>query len=555
MRTHDVLIIGAGLAGMRAAVAIPPDLDVAMVSKVHPLRSHSVAAEGGINAAIRPEDSWEAHTFDTVKGSDYLGDQDAIEVLCREGAEEIMTLESMGALFSRDEQGNIAQRPFGGADFPRTCYTADRTGHALVHLLYEQVLKKRIFVYEEWYVTSLIVEENVCQGAVALDLRTGELSVIGAKAVILATGGYGRVYSISTNALINTGDGMSMAYKAGTPLMDMEFVQFHPTTLKRTGILLSEAARGEGGYLINNKGERFMERYAPNKMELASRDVVSRAEQKEIDEGRGLEGCVLLDVRHLGRKQILERLPQIRDLALTYIGVDMIEAPVPITPGVHYSMGGIKTNVWGETAIEGLYAAGECACVSVHGANRLGGNGLLETVVFGKRAGMRAVERARTVREIDPSNRALKQSQDRIRHLMDRTKGEPVWLLHEEIGKVMNQFVGIFRNREKLEKALGFIQDLRQRYDQIALRDKGRIFNMELTAAFELGAIFDLARVITASALFREESRGAHYRLDFPKRDDQRWLKHTLAYDGDTQPRLEPLPVTITRHPPQERSY
>ncbi len=540
---------------MRAAVAIPPDLDVAMVSKVHPLRSHSVAAEGGINAAIRPEDSWEAHTFDTIKGSDYLGDQDAIEVLCREGAEQIMVLESMGALFSRDEEGNIAQRPFGGADFPRTCYTADRTGHALVHLLYEQVLKKRIFVYEEWYITSLIVEEHVCRGAVALDLRTGELSVIGAKAVILATGGYGRVYSISTNALINTGDGMSMAYRAGTPLMDMEFVQFHPTTLKRTGILLSEAARGEGGYLINNKGERFMERYAPHKMELASRDVVSRAEQKEIDEGLGLEGCVLLDVRHLGRKRILERLPQIRDLALTYIGVDMIEAPVPITPGVHYSMGGIKTNVWGETAIEGLYAAGECACVSVHGANRLGGNGLLETVVFGKRAGMRAAERARTVRGIDSSNRVLKQDQDHIHHLRDRTKGELVWQLREEIGKVMNQFVGIFRNREKLEKALGLIQDLRQRYDQIALRDKGRIFNMELTAAFELSAIFDLAQVITASALFREESRGAHYRLDFPKRDDQRWLRHTLAYHGDTRPRLEPLPVTITRHPPQERSY
>jgi succinate dehydrogenase / fumarate reductase flavoprotein subunit len=540
---------------MRAAVAIPPDLDVAMVSKVHPLRSHSVAAEGGINAAIRPEDSWEAHAFDTVKGSDYLGDQDAIEILCREGAEEIMALESMGALFSRDERGNIAQRPFGGADFPRTCYTEDRTGHALVHLLYEQALKRRIFVYEEWYVTSLIVEENVCRGAVAMNLRTGELSVIGAKAVILATGGYGRVYSISTNALINTGDGMSIAYRAGTPLMDMEFVQFHPTTLKRTGILLSEAARGEGGYLINNKGERFMERYAPNKMELASRDVVSRAEQKEIDEGRGLEGCVLLDVRHLGRKRILERLPQIRDLALTYIGVDMIEAPVPITPGVHYSMGGIKTNVWGETALEGLYAAGECACVSVHGANRLGGNGLLETVVFGKRSGIRAAERARTVRGIDSSNEALNRDQDHIRHLMSRTKGEPVWLLREEIGKVMNQFVGIFRTREKLEKALGFIQDLRQRYDQIALRDKGRIFNTELTAAFELGAIFDLAQVITASALFREESRGAHYRLDFPKRDDQRWLKHTLAHAGGTRPRLEALPVTITRHPPQERTY
>jgi succinate dehydrogenase / fumarate reductase flavoprotein subunit len=553
--THDVLIIGAGLAGMRAAVEIPPDLDVAMISKVHPLRSHSVAAEGGINAAIRPEDSWEAHTFDTIKGSDYLGDQDAIEILCREGHEAIMSLERMGALFSRDENGQIAQRPFGGADFPRTCYTADRTGHALVHLLYEQILKRKILVYEEWYVTSLILENQVCQGVVALNLRTGELTAMGAKAVILATGGYGRVFSISTNALINTGDGMSMAYRAGAPLMDMEFVQFHPTTLKRTGILLSEAARGEGGYLINNKGERFMARYAPNKMELASRDVVSRAEQQEIEEGRGLDGCVLLDVRHLGRKRILERLPQIRELALTYIGVDMIEAPVPITPGVHYSMGGIKTNVWAETTIEGLYAAGECACVSVHGANRLGGNGLLETVVFGRRAGIKAAERARNVPRIEPSQKVLRPDQDQIKRLMDRAKGESVWQLRDEIGKVMSQLVGIFRTRERLEKARGLIDDLTQRYEQIAVRDKGRIFNMELTAVFELGSVCDLARVIAESALFRQESRGAHSRLDFPKRDDEGWLKHTLAYPGETGPRLETLPVTITRYPPQERSY
>jgi len=555
MKTHDVLIIGAGLAGMRAAVAIPPTLDVAMASKVHPLRSHSVAAEGGINAAIRREDSWEAHAFDTIKGGDYLGDQDAVETLCQEAAEEIMGLERMGALFSRDEQGQIAQRPFGGADFPRTCYTADRTGHAMVHLLYEQVLKRRILVYEEWYVTSLIVEEGICRGVVALDLRTGELSAIGARAVILATGGYGRVYGISTNALINTGDGMSMAYRAGAPLMDMEFVQFHPTTLKRTGILLSEAARGEGGYLINSKGERFMQRYAPSKMELASRDVVSRAEQQEIDEGRGLDGCVLLDVRHLGRQRILERLPQIRELALTYIGVGMIEAPVPITPGVHYSMGGIKTNAWAETAIEGLYAAGECACVSVHGANRLGGNALLETVVFGKRAGMRAAERAKGIRKMEPSGRALTQDQERIRHLMERTKGEPVWQVREELGKTMNQFVGIFRTREKVEKARECLLDLRKRVDQVALQDKGRIFNMQLTAALELGSVYELARVITESALFREESRGAHYRLDFPKRDDQRWLVHTLAYSTSSGPRLDTLPVTITRHPPQERTY
>jgi succinate dehydrogenase / fumarate reductase, flavoprotein subunit len=555
MKVHDLLIIGAGLAGMRAAVAASPGLDVAMVTKVHPLRSHSVAAEGGINAAIRPEDSWEAHVFDTVKGSDYLGDQDAIEMLCQEGLEEILELERMGALFSRDGLGQIAQRPFGGADFPRTCYTADRTGHSMVHLLYEQVLKRGIQIYEECFVTSLIVESNVCRGAVLLDLRTGDLSAIAAKSVILATGGYGRVYHISTNALINTGDGMSMAYQAGAPLMDMEFVQFHPTTLKRTGILLSEAARGEGGFLINNKGERFMQRYAPTKMELASRDVVSRAEQQEIDEDRGLDGCVLLDVRHLGRKRVLERLPQIRELALTYIGVDMIEAPVPITPGVHYSMGGIKTNVWGETAIEGLYSAGECACVSVHGANRLGGNSLLETVVFGKRAGIKASERAKRTRWTEPSDAAVKQDQDHIGRLRARTKGEPIWMIREELGKTMSQMVGIFRTREKMEKARDAIRELRQRYDQIMLRDKGLVFNTELTAAFELASVVELAQVIADSALFREESRGAHYRLDFPKRDDERWLKHTLAYFDETGPRLETLPVSITRHPPQTRKY
>lgn len=556
MLRHDVLIIGAGLAGMRAAVEIGPDLDVAMISKVHPVRSHSVAAEGGINAAVRPEDSWESHAFDTVKGSDYLGDQDAIEVLCQEGAQEIFWLEKRGALFSRDEQGRIAQRPFGGADYPRTCYTADRTGHSLIHLLYEQVLKKQVRVYEEWFVTSLIIEDGVCHGVIALNVRTGELSVIAAKAVILATGGYGRVYAISTNALINTGDGMSMAYRAGAPLMDMEFVQFHPTTLKRTGILLSEAARGEGGYLINARGERFMERYASTKLELASRDVVSRAEQMEIEEGRGLDGCVLLDVRHLGRNRILERLPQIRELALTYIGVDMIEAPVPIVPGVHYSMGGIKTDVWGGTVLEGLYAAGECACVSVHGANRLGGNSLLETLVFGRRAGIKAAERARSVSpRVELGREILRSEEDRIESLMGRAKKESVWHLQQTLGQVMNQWVGIFRSRERLEKARSRILDLRHEYERIGIQDKGRIFNSELTAALELGSVLDLAQVITESALFRQESRGAHYRLDFPRRDDEGWLKHTLARHSEVGPRLDALPVTLTRFAPQERKY
>ena len=552
--THDVLIIGAGLAGMRAALEVPPDLDVALISKVHPLRSHSVAAEGGINAAMGEDDSWEAHALDTVKGSDYLGDQDAIEILCQEGPPEIRHLDRLGALFSRDPQDRIAQRPFGGADYPRTCFTADRTGHSLVHLLYEQVLKRRIRIYEEWYVTSLIVEDHQCQGAIALNLRTGTLHVLAARAVILATGGYGRVYSISTNALINTGDGMSMAYQAGAPLMDMEFVQFHPTTLKRTGILLSEAARGEGGFLINARGERFMQRYAPKKQELASRDVVSRAEQQEIDEGRGLDGCVLLDVRHLGRRRILERLPQIRELALTYIGVDMIESPVPIVPGVHYSMGGIKTDLWGETNIRGLFAAGECACVSVHGANRLGGNALLETIVFGKRAGARAAQ-VRTTGAPEAEAAAWRRDRDRIQEILQRDSGESVWEIHEALGETMARRVGIFRTPQKLQPAREEIRQLQTRYREVTLQDRGRIFNTELTAALELESLLGLGAAIVESALYREESRGAHYRLDYPKRNDDRWLTHTLVHASEDGPRISSHPVTITRFAPDKREY
>ncbi|MEK7279721.1 MAG: FAD-binding protein, partial [Nitrospirota bacterium] len=499
----------AGLAGMRAAIAVPPELDVAVISKVHPVRSHSVAAEGGINAAIREDDSWEAHAFDTIKGGDYLGDQDAIEIMCQEGPKDVLELDRMGALFSRDERGRIAQRPFGGADFPRTCYAADKTGHALVHLLYEQLLKRKAFVYEEWYVTSLIVEDGACKGVIAWDLITGGLQQIRAKSVILATGGYGRVYSISTNALINTGDGMSIAFRAGIRLMDMEFVQFHPTTLKETGILLSEAARGEGGYLLNSKNERFMSRYAPTKMELASRDVVSRAEYQEIEEGRGINGCVLLDIRHLGRAKIMERLPQIRELAITFAGVDPVKDPVPIRPGVHYSMGGIRTNEWGETGLEGLYAAGESACVSIHGANRLGGNALLETIVFGKRSGVKASERAKSIRSLDVSSKSIKTEEDRIAEIMNRTKGEKVPLLKEEIGQIMSEGVGISRKREGTERAKEKVKKIKERYRDVYIQDKGRVFNTELILCLELGSIIELAEVIIESALAREESRGA----------------------------------------------
>ncbi|MBI3608394.1 MAG: FAD-binding protein [Nitrospirae bacterium] len=556
MFAHDILIIGGGLAGMRAAIEVPPGIDVALVSKVHPLRSHSVAAQGGINAAINPRDSWESHAFDTVKGSDYLGDQDAIEVMCEEGPQDILALERMGAIFSRDADGHIAQRPFGAASFPRTCYAADRTGHALLHVMYEQLLKRRAKTYEEWYVTSLVIEGGACRGCVAMNIFTGELDVIAANAVILATGGYGRVFAPSTNALINTGDGMSMAYRAGAPLMDMEMVQFHPTTLKRTGILISEGARGEGGYLINAKGERFMAKYAPNKLELASRDVVSRAEQDEIDEGRGINDCVLLDLRHLGRQKILERLPQIRELAITYVGVDPIEAPIPIRPGAHYSMGGIKTDTWGRTSIPGLYAAGECACVSVHGGNRLGGNSLLDTIVFGRRSAQHALRQIRGGGTPEPVGREhLERDRERIERLRARRSGERIAAVREALGQAMSEDVSVFRTRERLENARRALREIRPRVESVVVQDKSRVFNTELISALELSCLMDLAETIVEGALAREESRGAHARRDFPTRDDANWLKHTLAYASPSGPRLEYLPVTVTKYLPKERTY
>lgn len=550
MKLHDILIIGAGLAGMRAAVAASPDLDVAVMSKVHPVRSHSVAAQGGINAALGEDDSWEAHAYDTTKGGLYLGDQDAIEAMCREAPEDILELERLGVIFSRNEKGHIAQRPFGGAGFPRTCYAADRTGHAILHAMYEQLLKRRIVVYEEWYVTTLIVEEGVCRGVVAWDLIHGGLHAIRAKAVILATGGSGRVFLTSTNAVINTGDGMALAYRAGAPLADMEFVQFHPTTLKGTGILITEGARGEGGYLLNTLGERFMKAYAPQQMELATRSTVSLAIGQEILEGRGVDGCVLLDLRHLGRQRILERLPQIRALAMEFAGLDPIETPIPVRPGAHYQMGGVRTNQWTETGIAGLYAAGECACVSVHGANRLGGNSLLETIVFGRRAGVRAGEYVRTVAPQALNNDQLTTERARVQCLLAQEGSVRPWQIREELGQTMSLNLGLVRTKESMSAALSAISALAQRAASVTVQDKGQVFNTDLVQALELECLFEVAETIVTSALARQESRGAHYRSDYPSRDDQHWLRHSLIKRTPEGTALTYEPVTVTRFPP-----
>lgn len=550
MKIHDIVIVGAGLAGMRAALASPPDLDIAVISKVHPVRSHSVAAQGGINAALGENDSWEAHAFDTTKGGLYLGDQDAIEAMCREAPDDILELERLGVIFSRDDQGRIAQRPFGGAGFPRTCYAADRTGHAILHAMYEQLMKRRIRVYEEWFVTSLIVEDGVCRGVIAWDLIHGGLHAIGAKAVILAAGGSGRVFLTSTNAVINTGDGMALAYRAGAPLADMEFVQFHPTTLKDTGILITEGARGEGGYLLNTLGERFMKTYAPHQMELATRSTVSLAIGREILEGRGVDGCVLLDLRHLGRARILERLPQIRELAIEFAGLDPIETPIPVRPGAHYQMGGVRTNQWGETAIPGLYAAGECACVSVHGANRLGGNSLLETIVFGRRAGTQACDYTRTIAPRVLSDTALLQEERRLQQLLSNEGPSRAWQLRDELGKTMSLNLGLVRTEESIRSAKAVVESLKIRAVSVTIQDKGRVFNTDLIQALELQSLLEIAESIIAGALARTESRGAHYRSDFPQRDDLHWLRHTLTRRTPGGPVLTYEPVTITRFSP-----
>ena len=558
MLEHDVLVIGGGLAGLRAALAAGSNgADVAVITKVHPVRSHSNAAQGGINAALTDRgDSWEEHAFETVKGSDYLGDQDAIEVLCQEAGQAIIEQEHMGVIFSRDETGHLGARAFGGQQRARTFFVADFTGQAMLHVMYEQMVKAAVRVYEEWFVTSLIIEDGECHGVVALEMMTGVLQIIKAKAVIMAAGGLGRLYEPTTNALICTGDGMALSYRAGAPLMDMEMVQYHPTTLKSNGVLITEAARGEGAYLLNAKGERFMEKYAPNMMELASRDVVSRAEQTEINEGRDVDGCVLLDLRHLGREKIHERLQYINEVSMDFLGIDLAEQPVPIRPGMHYQMGGVKTDVDGATAVPGLYAAGECACVSVHGGNRLGANSLLDTIVFGRRSGEAAAIYSREKRDRSIPESRLLQDEDHLKEIMDRKdNGDTPAKIRLDMGSTMNDYVAVFRTTEGMETAREKLRSLNDRYQRVPVQDKGRVFNTNVIFAIELGFMLDCAETIVVSALERKESRGAHFRLEYPERDDENWLKHITVRHTPDGPRLEYTPVTITQWQPQIRSY
>ncbi len=565
---YDVVVMGAGLAGMRAALAAHEQgVTVALITKVHPVRSHSNAAQGGINAALTDRgDAWEDHAFETVKGSDYLGDQDAVEVLAQEAGQDILALEHMGVIFHRNEEGKLGTRRFGGQKRARTFFVSDFTGQAMLHVLFEQALHANIPVFEEWFVTSLVKNDRgECAGLVAFDMRTGKFAFLRAKAVIVAAGGLGRVYEPTTNALICTGDGMALAYRLGAPLMDMEMVQYHPTTLKGKGLLITEAARGEGAYLINKMGDRFMEWYAPSMMELASRDVVCRAEQIEINEGRGINGCVLLDCRHLGKRFIQERLPQINAEAKTFANIDLTEEPIPIKPGMHYQMGGIKTDVHGRCwdihgkweGVPGLFAAGEAACVSLHGGNRLGANSLLDTIVFGRRTGTCAANLAKETTHSSISENVIAPDQQLIAHILQRTNSpDSVASIRLDMGQTMHKHLSVFRDQEGMETARRTVVQLQERWRTVAVKDKGKVFNTGLIAALELGFMLDCAETIIMGALTRKESRGAHFRTDYLERDDEHWLKHILLYQQkDGPPREDYLPVRITQWEPQTRVY
>jgi len=563
---HDVIIIGGGLTGLRAALQVSDaGLDGAVISKVHPLRSHSVAAQGGMNASLGnvpgedgTTDSWEMHAYDTVKGSDYLADQDAVELMCREATATVYELEYMGTVWSRLENGKIAQRPFGGAGFPRTCYAADRTGHNALQSLYEQVLNRDIPIYDEFFVTSLVKDNGRCVGCTAIEIMTGNVHGFLSKAVLMATGGFGRIFNRSTNALINTGDGHALALDVGVPLKDMEFVQFHPTTLYGTNILMSEGARGEGGILLNSNGERFMEHYAPNSLDLAPRDVVARSIEKEIKEGRGHEeGYVNLDLTHLGADRIMERLPGIRQIAMDFAGVDPIKDPVPVQPGQHYSMGGIDVDIHGATSLQGLYAAGECACISVHGANRLGGNSLLETVVFGRLVADKIIED--NLNSSKPDMKPIKIDvnvvESKIEEILKRKGAENFFNIKENMSKSMFNKFGIYREAQTMQEGLKEIKKLQKTLSHLSPNNKNRVVNQTLIQFLELEGMLKIAEVVANGAIARRESRGSHTRTDHQDRDDEKFLKHTITFLKDGNMDITYKPVKLGMFKPKERVY
>ncbi|WP_078578148.1 FAD-binding protein [Salipaludibacillus agaradhaerens] len=569
MLTYDVVVVGAGGAGMMAALSASENknLKVACLSKIFPTRSHTGAAQGGINAAMGNRDntdSPEKHFKDTVKGSDFLADQDAVEFFTKRMPEIIQELDYYGVPFSRDENGKVAQRPFGGASSPRTCYSADKTGHVILHSVYEQCLKNNVTFLDEWFLLSLVVEEDECHGLVAMDIKSGEIHAIKAKSVVIASGGFGRIYwNRTTNAFNMTGDGTAACFEAGIPVKDPEFVQFHPTGLASTGILLSEACRGEGGYLLNKDGERFMKKYAPDKMELAPRDLVSRSIEMEIKAGRGfgegLEAYVLMDLRHLGEEKIMERLPQVRELALDFEGTDLMTEPVPIRPSCHYMMGGIHVinPETLETPVKGIHAAGECACVSLHGANRLGGNSVADVVLFGKYAGIGARKTAeqRTFKGDTLLTNKATEWHDKFHAMRQKEAGKSLVEIRNTMAGTMWDNVGIFRKKDEMVHALETIEQLIEDYKETFIGDAAVRYNMAFVNYVEIGNLLTLAKAVAMGAIAREESRGSHSREDFPERRDDEFLKHTLIYKEGDNYRLDHHPVSITSYTPEERVY
>ncbi len=564
---HDIVMVGGGGAGIRAAVAAveaDPKITVALVSKVYPMRSHTVSAEGGAAGVVRTEeDNLDLHAYDTIKGSDFIADQDAVEIFVKEAPKELLQLEHWGCPWSREPDGRLATRIFGGMTTKRTLFAADKTGFHMLHALFQTSLKyDRIIRYDEYFVTALLVEEGAIKGVAAIDLHSGTFTPILANAVIICTGGAGRVFPFTTNALIKTGDGMGMAYRAGIPLKDMEFVQYHPTGLPGTGILITEASRAEGGYLFNKEGDRFLENYVPGKMELGPRDLISRAIIEEMEAGRAFEGkygqYVHLDLTHLGEKKINERLPLVRELASKYIGVDPVEKPIPIRPVVHYCMGGIDTDVNGATSLPGLYAAGETACVSINGANRLGSNSLTELLVFGARAGRHAVEYIRDLGDVGPPSDSLARDEwGRIErtYLQDHQRGERIATIRDEMQASMEKGCGVYRTGKLIQETRDKLLTLRERFRKISIDDRNRVFNTDLVAAIELDFMLDLALAMAEGALQRTESRGAHQRRDHTQRNDGEFLAHSIAHRTEAAPRIEYRPATITRWQPEERKY